>query len=209
MSSPQKNSVTWRRLGDFFLILLIISLLFPLFYLISNVQPNLISIIIYFLIMFPTLAALIRGAPFVPTPIDAVEAMVNAADLKDGQKIYDIGCGDGRIVYLASKAKNLKAVGLELSPFVYLLARIRKLFWRSKAKILLKNFKYTDLSDADVIFCYLLPETLAHLRTKLDKELKKGTKIISYSFQIKSWQEKDKIIQPNNDFCPIWVYEKN
>jgi len=181
----------------------------PLFYLISNTEMNIYSLTFYVLILYPTLAALINGAPFVPTPMKAVNTMIQKANLKDGEIVYDIGCGDGRVVHYASKKHNINATGFELSPFVYIFAKIRQFLWKSKAKILFRDFKRHDLSDADVIFCYLLPETLSKLEPKLSRELKKGTRVISYAFPIAPWQEKLKI---KNDLkqklAPIWIYEK-
>jgi SAM-dependent methyltransferase len=199
----------YSRIKDFVFIMSGVILLLPFFYLFNTTQLNWFTTTLYVLIMYPTLAALINGAPFVPTPYEAAEMMIKAANLQKGQKVYDIGCGDGRIVHLATKNHSVQGIGFEISPFVYFLARVRKLFWKSKAKIKFKNFKHQNLSDADVIFCYLLPETLAKLEHKLSRELKKGAKVISYSFPVSPWTEKEKIVQPNKEFCPIWIYEKD
>lgn len=201
-------TVSKEKIQDFSLILGGALILLPLFYLISRVPMNVFTLSVYLLIMYPTLMALIKGAPFVPTPMEVANQMVTVANLKPGQKVYDIGCGDGRVVYLAGKKPSINATGYELSPFIYLLARIRAFFWNSKAKIRFRNFKHQDLSDADVVFCYLLPETMTHLSIKLEKELKKGAKVISYSFPIKTWKEKQKFNFPDRKFCPIWIYEK-
>lgn len=197
------------KIVDFLLIVGAIAILLPLYYIITGGKPNIYTLLLYILILYPTLAALVNGAPFVPTPMNAVEKMLGLAKLKKGDRIYDIGCGDGRIVYMASKKHEVNATGFELSPFVYLIARVRKFLWKSKAQIRFANFKNHNLSDADVIFCYLLPETLSKLEPKLNKELKKGTKIISYAFPLKAWKETVKIASdPANSLAPIWIYEK-
>ena len=113
------------------------------------------------------------------------------------------------MVYIAANDYGAKAVGLELSPLVYVLAKIRKIFWRSKAEIHFCDFRHKNLSDADVIVCYLLPEPLARLQPKLEAELKKGARVISYAFQIGNWEvthreERD----PKNNLAPILVYER-
>ncbi len=143
-----------------------------------------ITLVLLFLFIIPTIIALVHGAPFVPTPIVRVQKMLALAKIKPGDKVYDIGCGDGRIVYLAAKEYGAKAVGFELSPVVYMLARIRKILWRSKAKIYFRDSRRKNLSDANVIFCYLMPDTLAKLQSKFEQELKPGTRIVSYAFPI-------------------------
>lgn len=158
--------------------------------------------------LVPTLIALFDGAPWVPTPMVRVRKMINLAKLKKGETLYDLGCGDGRAPYLATKEKGAKAVGIELSPVIYLLALIRKFFWRSKAKIVFGSFWNKNLSDADVVVLYLMPGFVERVAKKLEKELKPGARVISYAFQIKSWKEihREKRVRKKG-YSPIWVYE--
>ncbi|MBU1018418.1 MAG: class I SAM-dependent methyltransferase [Patescibacteria group bacterium] len=172
-----------------------------------EIKILLIEIAIVILIGIPTIYALLWGAPFVPTPMPRVRKMLELADIKKGQKIYDLGCGDGRLVHLASKKYGANAVGFELSPLVYAWAKFCQPFWRSKAKIKLRNFYTQNISDADIIVCYLMPETLKRFQKEL-KKLKKGTKIVSYAFKIpdlKLIHEEPKIREKN--YCPIRIYE--
>jgi len=186
-----------------------ITILMPLFYVLTNMHPNIYSTTALILLLIPTLRALINGAPFVPTPIHAVKKMLKIGKIKKGDKVYDIGCGDGRFVHLASKKYGAKAVGFELSPIVYMIARIRKLLWRSKAKIKFADFKRQNLSDADIIFCYLLPDTLKRLGPKLLKELKPGAKIISYAFPVIALERIKKYPkEAEKNIAPIWEYIK-
>ncbi len=191
------------------LALIMVLILLPIFNFLTKDVPNWYSTAFFFMIMTPTLMTLVNGAPFVPTPMEAVRKMLKLANIKKGEVVYDIGCGDGRMVYLAVKECGAKGTGFELSPFVYLLAIIRKLFWRSKARILFRNFKTQSFKDADVIMCYLMPETLDKLRPKLESELKKGARIISYAFRIKDWKEKHREEKDlDNNISPIWIYIK-
>jgi len=189
-------------------MVLILALVIVL-YLMPPKTLNIYTLPILVLILVPTIMALVNGAPFVPTPMEAVEKMLHLAQIKTGEKVYDIGCGDGRMVYLAAKKYGADATGFELSPLVYVTARIRHFLWRSKAKILFANFKKRDLSNADVIVCYLLPDTLARLQEKLDKELKKGSRVVSYAFPIGNWTPAHREERnPAKNIAPIWVYVK-
>jgi SAM-dependent methyltransferase len=194
---------------DIITSMLVILLIIPIIYFTSQNFNNLFSLTILILISIPTIMAMVNGAPFVPTPMDRVRKMVALAKIKKGQRVYDIGCGDGRFVYLAANEYGAKATGYELSPLVFLLALVRKFFWKSQAQIIFSNFKMHDLSDADIVFCYLLPDTLKMLQPELDKQFKKGTKIFSYAFQIPNW----KLIHteertPKLNLAPVYVYEK-
>jgi len=159
-----------------------------------------------FLIGIPTIYAMLFGAPWVPTPILAVRRMVIEANLKKGKKIYDLGCGDGRLLIESTK-KGATAVGYEISPLVYIAGFLRCLFYPN-ATILLKSFWREDISDADVVFFYLLPKSIKSLLEKFRKELKKGTLIISYAFEIKDLKPIKKIERDRaRGLCPIWVYK--
>jgi predicted RNA methylase len=124
------------------------------------------------------------GSPFVPTPKVAVKEVLKHANIKKGDKVYDIGAGDGRFVHFAEKLYGAKAVGIEMDPCVYLLAKFKQWFFGWKGKMIRANSKNYDLSDADVIICYMLPKFLKKFQEKFETELKKGTKIISYSFSV-------------------------
>ncbi len=193
---------------DLVMVLFLIGSLMIVLTVMPHQNYNFFNLSLLILILIPTIKALVKGAPFVPTPLIRVQKMLEVAKVKPGEKVYDIGCGDGRMVYIAARDYGANAVGLELSPLVYALARIRKFFWRSKAKVLFRDFNFCNLSDADVIVCYLLPDTLARLQVKFDKELKKGTRVISYAFKIGNWKEvRSEARDRENSLAPIWIYE--
>ncbi len=167
-----------------------------------------IEFIIFGLIFVPTIIAFLTGAPWVPTPMPRVKRMLELADLKPGDRVYDLGCGDGRMVHWAAKQYSADAVGLELSPLVYAWARTRNFFLRSPSKILMRDFRRINYHNAKVLMFYLLPEILKVMRPKFEMELKAGTRIISYAFQIDGWtpvytEPKD----PKRNFGRIFVYE--
>lgn len=171
-------------------------------------SAQLIGIVLSLLLVIPMLIAMIHGAPFVPTPQGVVDKMIKFAKLKKGMKVVDPGCGDGRMLITATKRYDVAAVGYELFFFPYLLAKARNFFSKGKAKIYFKDSRKVDLSDVDVILCYLLPEPLKKLSKKWEKELKKGARVVSYAFSIADWKPihvEEKI--PEKNQCKILVYE--
>lgn len=167
-----------------------------------------IEVVIFALVLIPTFIAMWTGAPWVPTPMARVRKMLELARLKPSSRIYDIGCGDGRMVHLAAKEYGADAVGIELSPLIYLMGRIRNFFLRSRSRILFRDFRKIDFSNADAIVFYLLPPVLQVMKPKFEDELKPGALVISYAFRIEGWEpvhieEKD----PAKNYARIYVYE--
>lgn len=146
------------------------------------------------------------GSPYSPTPIKAVHEMLKQAKIKKGDKVYDIGAGDGRIVHYAVKNYGADAIGFEMDPVIFFIAKLRQWFFKWKGKIYRKNFTKHNLSDADVVLCYMLPRTLKKFQKKFDEELKEGTKVISYAFHIGNWKPK-KIIPKKEKINKIFIYE--
>lgn len=209
MNSPSQKDIKWQSILDMITALTALLLIIPLIYILSIHFNNIWSFSLLILLSAPTIMTTIYGAPFVPTPMERARQMVAMAKLKKGQRVYDLGCGDGRFVYLAANEYGAKATGIELSPIVYLWALIRKFFWKSKAVIKFGNFKSKNLNDAEIIFCYLLPETLRHIQPSLDKKIRPGTKIYSYAFEIPNWKLIHKEERnPKLNLAPVYVYEK-
>lgn len=132
------------------------------------------------------------NAPYYPSNKKAIEAMLKLAKLDGDESIVDLGSGDGRLVFETAKRKLCrKATGIEHNPFFVLFCRIRALFSKNRAKISFKygSFYSHDLSQYDVIFCYLLPETMRKLEPKFKKELKAGTIVVSNTFHIDGFKE--------------------
>jgi len=163
-----------------------------------------IAVIIFLSISF--YITIFGGGPFVPTPMPAVHEVLKAAKIKPGDKMYDIGSGDGRFVHFASKNYSAKATGFELDPFVFFLAKIRQWVWGWEGKVIHGNFLKHSIKDADILICYMLPRTLAKFQKKFDAELKKGTRVVSYAFHIGSWEPK-KLIPRKGKISQIFVYE--
>jgi SAM-dependent methyltransferase len=128
--------------------------------------------------------------PFVPTPMEVVEVMLTMADIKPGDLLYDLGCGDGRIVVTAAKNFGIKAIGIDIDPI-----RISESNKNAaengvtdKVKFLNQNLFEADFKDATVVTMYLLTSVNRRLRPKLLAELKPGTRLVSHRFDMGEWE---------------------
>lgn len=137
--------------------------------------------------------AFLTGAPFVPSTDQAAESMIELAKLKPGMKIYDLGSGEGKLLFLAAK-QGATAIGLEINPFLALWTALKAWFspYR-KIQVRWANFWKADLAAADVVFVYLLPWRMDRLARLLKTQLKPGALIVSNSFIFPDW----KIIRQN------------
>ena len=122
---------------------------------------------------------------FVPTPMAAVDRMIAMADLKPGELVYDLGCGDGRIVVAAAQRHRVRAVGVDINPerVEESLDRVRAAAVGDLVEIRNDDIFTLDLGDADVVFLYLTPRLNERLMPQL-KRLKPGARIISYEFDM-------------------------
>lgn len=142
-----------------------------------------VIILCIFAIVITTVASIFLRTPFVPTPYKVIHTMIAMAHLEDAHVIYDLGAGDARLLVEACKQyPHLVARGSELSPLVYFWGRLRIFFSGQKADLRMKDLFTEDLRDADCIFLYLMPGFMEKLKEKFHKELRPGTKIVSYTF---------------------------
>jgi ubiquinone/menaquinone biosynthesis C-methylase UbiE len=133
---------------------------------------------------------------YVPTPHEIVDRMLDVANVRTGDVVYDLGCGDGRMVIAAAKKFATRGVGVDLDP-----ARIREA--RANAKKAgvehLVTFKVedmfkTDISEATVVMLYLLPELNRRLKPKLFAELRPGARVVSHDFDMgREWPPEEYI----------------
>jgi SAM-dependent methyltransferase len=131
-------------------------------------------------------------APFDPTPNEVVERMLALARLKNSDVVYDLGSGDGRVVIAAAKKYGVHAVGLEIDPGLAKLARenVRRAGVEKLVEIRQQDFLTADLSPASVVTLYLSYDGNLALRPQLLRQLKRGARVISYTFDMGDWQPK-------------------
>jgi len=139
--------------------------------------------------------------PYVPTPPEVVDRMLEIAQVKSGDVIYDLGSGDGRIIIQAAKRYGVKGVGIEID--ADLVQKAKDNAFKEKVEHLVEfraeDALKVDVSPATVVTLYMLPEFNAKLRPIFDKELKPGTRVVSHDFEIQGWVP-DKVERIKGDF---------
>jgi tRNA G37 N-methylase Trm5 len=163
-------------------------------------------------LVMPTSAALAQEpfdskkiVPFVPSPQEVVDKMIELAGVKKGDVVFDMGSGDGRIVIAAAK-KGAQAVGFEIDGDLVKESRenIRKASVQDLAEIRQQDILTVDFSPASVVTMYLLPDVNLKLRPNLLKQLKPGSRVVSHSFDMDDWKP-DKIEKVDGRTIYLWT----
>ena len=129
-------------------------------------------------------------APYVPTPQEVVDRMLELAGIKEGDLLYDLGSGDGRIVITAARRYGIKAVGFEINPALVKDARdsIREAGLEHLVEIREQDVRTVDLAPASVLTLYLYPAANLRLRSTILRQLKPGSRVVSHAFGMGNWQ---------------------
>jgi hypothetical protein len=153
-------------------------------------------------------------APYVKTPMDVVERMLEMAKVDKDDILVDLGCGDGRIVITAAKKFGTCGIGIDLEP-----QRIKESIANAKAagvedlvKFWLEDATLSDFSQATVVTMYLLTESNELLRPHLERQLQFGTYVVSHNYPIERWESKlvdyVSFIAEDGKEHSIWVYRR-
>jgi protein-L-isoaspartate O-methyltransferase len=146
--------------------------------------------------MPPVLMALVVGlapqvppAPFVATPPDVVDRMLALAQVSTTDVVYDLGCGDGRIVIAAARTYGARGVGVDIDPARIEEARAnaRRAGVEHLVTFRVEDARTTEISEATVVTLYLVAALNAQLRPRLASQLRPGTRIVSHNFPIGDW----------------------
>jgi len=132
-------------------------------------------------------------APFVPTPMVVVDKMLELGEVDENDLLFDLGCGDGRIVITAAQKYGTRGVGIDIDP-----QRIEESLRAAKeagvdglVDFRLQDVMKADIREATVVTLYLLPESNALLRPLLEEQLKPGTPVVSHNYSIPGWESKE------------------
>lgn len=150
-----------------------------------------------------------KDVPYVPTRQNVVEAMLNLAKVTKDDVVYDLGCGDGRIVITSAKLYGTTGVGVDIDP-----ERIKEANENAKTENVTEKVTFIegdlfkqDFSKATVVTLYLLPEVNERLRPILLKQLKPGTRIVSHAFRMGNWKPEQEITV-DNTMLYLWTVPK-
>lgn len=147
-------------------------------------------------VLFWLWSELIRDeAPPIPLPRDTIRKMLKLANVKKSDLVYDLGSGDGRVLIISAKEFHTGAIGIEKNRLLVWISRliIKRNNLQDKVKIIHSDIFKEKLRNADVILMYLSHKLTQKLKLKFEKELKKGTRIVSASHPINGWKEAGKI----------------
>ena len=137
-----------------------------------------------------TLAQENKIVPYVPTPQEVVDRMLELARVKKGDVVYDLGSGDGRIVVTAAQKYGVTAIGFEIDPerIKESLENIKKAGVGHLVEIRQQDIRTVDLSPASVLTMYLLPEVNLMIRPNIWKQMKPGSRVVSHDFDMGDWK---------------------
>ncbi len=150
-----------------------------------------ILVLIFFILLFGVVVLpAFFGSPWHPLMPGTIREILDFAEIKPGEKIYDLGSGDGRVLIQAARHYGAVGVGLEIDPLKAWVARklVRWAGVSGQVQIERKNFNDFDFKDADVIYVYLTHQALDRLIPKILPYLKPSTRIVSYRFCLRNRQ---------------------
>jgi SAM-dependent methyltransferase len=149
-------------------------------------------------------------APYVPTPHDVVDRMLTLAQVTKADTVYDLGCGDGRIVITAAQKYGAHGVGVDIDPqrIAEATANAKQAGVDQLVQFKLQDARTVDLSPASVVTLYLLSASNLKLRPKLTHELKPGARIVSHQFTMGDWEpaKKDTFADANGMTRTLYLW---
>ncbi len=147
--------------------------------------------------------------PYVPTPDKVVVEMLKIAEVGKDDVLYDLGCGDGRIVIMAAKERGCRGVGIDIDPLRIEESRENAINAgvTDRVEFLLMDLFEADISQATVVTLYLLSKVNLRLRPKLLRELKPGTRVVSHQFGMDTWESDKSTVIDGDHYDYPYLYE--
>lgn len=129
-------------------------------------------------------------APYVVSPQQVVDVMLEMADIKPGETLYDLGSGDGRILITAAQRFRAKAVGIEIEDRLAKTSeqRIASMGLQNLARVIHADLRTVDLSPADVVTMYLMTQSNESLKPQLEHSLRNGARVVSHDYKVPGWK---------------------
>jgi len=149
-----------------------------------------LSLLVFILALLWILIPALYGLPPVPTKPERIRKALKLVNLQPNEVLYDLGAGDGRVLLIAAREFRAKAVGIEVGPVQCALIWLRAVAsgFGNQIQIRWANFYQADLRDADVVFVYATSKEVVKLASHLEKQLKKGSRVISISADFPEWE---------------------
>ncbi len=148
--------------------------------------------------------------PYIPTPKGVVDKMLEMAKVGANDTVYDLGCGDGRLVITAAKEKGARGVGVDIDPvrIKESTANAARAKVTDRVSFVRQDLFETDISEATVLTMYLLPKVNLMLRPKIFSQLKPGSRVVSHDFDMDEW-EPDAMAKIGSSYIYSWVVPAN
>jgi len=171
-----------------------------------GVAGALLAVKLFYVISTGGMLPVTQGALFVSTATPMIQTLLDAVPMGPKDRLYDLGCGDGRVLRAAARRYGVDAVGFEINPAAYLVAKALSL-GRKSVRVCYGNFWAVNLGDADVVFCYLFPDLMERLALKLAQELRPGARVVSCNFPLNGWKHTQLLYpRTGRHKDPIYVY---
>jgi precorrin-6B methylase 2 len=149
-----------------------------------------LSVLFFVLVLLWVLVPALYGLPPVPTRPERIRKALELANLRPEETLYDLGAGDGRVLLIAVRDFGARAVGIEIGPIQCALIWLRAAAsgLGDQVKVRWANFYKDDLSGADVVFVYATSKEIAKLAPHLEKQMKRGARLVSISADFREWE---------------------
>ena len=149
-----------------------------------------LSILLFIVGLLWILVPALYGLPPIPTKPERIQKALKLANLQPNETLYDLGAGDGRVLFVAARDFGARAIGIEVGPIQCAVIWLRAIAsgFGNKIQIRWGNFYKADLHDADVVFVYATSKEVMKLALHLEKQIKRGARVVSISADFPEWE---------------------